>query len=90
MLDRKTNEWTKYRVCSFFFFFFFFFQIQTRSVIGHLFDMHLCKVMEHPIIASSIPKHLTQYDVLHELQRGFIEVKCSCETQRGPQQIGPN
>ena len=39
----------------------------------------LFKVMEH-IIASNISKHLTQHDILYELQHGFHE-KRSCETQ---------
>ena len=39
----------------------------------------LCKVIEH-IIASNISKHLTQFDILYELQHSFHE-KRSFETQ---------
>ena len=35
------------------------------------------------IIASNISKHLTQHDILYELQHGFRE-KHSCETQLIP------
>ena len=39
----------------------------------------LCKVMEH-VIASNISRHITQHNILFELQHGFRE-KHSCETQ---------
>ena len=39
----------------------------------------LCKVMEH-VIASNISRHITQHNILYELQHGFRE-KRSCETQ---------
>ena len=38
-----------------------------------------CKVLEH-IVASNLTKHLTNSDILFELQHGFRE-KRSCETQ---------
>ena len=39
----------------------------------------LCKVMEH-VIASNISRHITQHNILYELQHGFRE-KRSCKTQ---------
>ena len=45
----------------------------------------LCKVMEH-VIASNISRHITQHNILYELQHGFHE-KRSCETQLRPYQI---
>ena len=39
----------------------------------------LCKVMEH-VIASNISRHITQHNIVYELQHGFRE-KRSCETQ---------
>ncbi len=39
----------------------------------------LCKTLEH-IVASSMTKHFTNLDILHDMQHGFRE-KRSCETQ---------
>ena len=39
----------------------------------------LCKVLEH-IVASNLTKHLANFNILFELQDGFME-KRSCETQ---------
>ena len=41
--------------------------------------MHILQVMEH-VIASNISRHITQHNILYELQHGFRE-KRSCETQ---------
>ena len=70
------SEWTKAEVCP------LYKKCDKTDPANYrpiLLTCILCKVMEH-VTASNISRHITQHNILYELQHGFRE-KRSCETQ---------